>query len=128
MKALKIGVILLLSLFYFPISVIAQTEPSLAQEKAAFEEAEQIRKELIAGADFAKLAKKHSDDPGSADYGGELGFMGKGQLLPQYEKAALALAAGEISEPVKTEFGYHIIQLLEIQEGRFNTRHILIKP
>ncbi|MEK6476206.1 peptidylprolyl isomerase [Catalinimonas sp. 4WD22] len=128
MKSLKIGVILPLSLLYFSISINAQSESSLARKKAALEKAEQIRKELIAGADFATLAKEHSDDPGSAVYGGELGFMGKGQLVPQYEKAALALATGETSEPVKTEFGYHIIQLLEIKEGRFNTRHILIKP
>lgn len=128
MKALKIRVILPLALLYFSISVNAQTQPSLAHEKAALEEAKQLRKELIAGADFVKLAKEHSDDPGSADHGGELGFMGEGQLVPQYEKEALALAVGEISEPVRTEFGYHIIQLLEVKEGRFNTRHILIKP
>ncbi|MDF9800318.1 parvulin-like peptidyl-prolyl isomerase [Catalinimonas alkaloidigena] len=96
------------------------------REQAALEKAEHVQKKLLEGADFAELAKQYSDDPGSAVQGGELGFMGRGQLVPQYEKAALALAKGEISKPVKTEFGYHIIQLLEIEEGRFNTRHILI--
>lgn len=106
----------------------AQLETSSGDKQKALEEAQQIRNKLLAGADFTELARQHSDDPGSALLGGEMGFMQKGQLVPEYEAAALALAKGEISEPVKTEFGYHIIELIELREGEFNTRHILIKP
>lgn len=106
----------------------AQLETSSGDKQKALEEAQQIRNKLLAGADFTELARQHSDDPGSALLGGEMGFMQKGQLVPEYEAAVLALAKGEISEPVKTEFGYHIIELIELREGEFNTRHILIKP
>ncbi|WKN33919.1 peptidylprolyl isomerase [Porifericola rhodea] len=80
------------------------------------------------GGDFGKLARKHSDDIGSKDYEGRLGFMEKGQLVPEYEKAALNLKVGEISKPVRTDFGFHIIQLLAVKGERFDTRHILIRP
>ncbi len=62
-----------------------------------------MQQKLAAGGDFAALAKEYSDDPGSADEGGELGWYGKGEGLdPEFETAAFALKAGEISEPVKT--------------------------
>lgn len=128
MKIIKFIAVLCCCIFCICTLTHAQTVPSVEKEQIAMEEAQQIRKELLAGGDFAELARQHSDDPGSALLGGEMGFMQKGQLVPEYEEAALALSKGEISEPVKTEFGYHLIQLLEIEEGRFNTRHILIKP
>ena len=65
------------------------------------------------GEDFAKLAKENSDDPGSKDKGGEYDFFGKGRMVPEFEEAAFKLKPGEISEPVETPFGYHIIQLEE---------------
>lgn len=126
MKFFTLTVVLCCCLLSLPMQSKAQQEFSSEQE--ALKEAQQIRNELLAGADFSELAQQHSDDPGSAMLGGELGFMGKGQLVPEYEAAVLALSKGDISEPVKTEFGYHLIQLIEIEEGLFNTRHILIKP
>lgn len=125
---MKILIVSLSILLVVSIGANAQDGFYSEREQAALEKAEHVQKKLLEGADFAELAKQYSDDPGSAVQGGELGFMGRGQLVPQYEKVALALAKGEISKPVKTEFGYHIIQLLEIEEERFNTRHILIKP
>jgi len=80
--------------------------------------AEDIRKQLVAGADFAKLAKQYSEDPGSSKLGGDIGFFGKGSLDPAYEKAMFALKVGEISEPVLSAFGYHIIKLDEIHEAK----------
>jgi foldase protein PrsA len=71
--------------------------------------AEEIRKELVAGADFAALAKKYSTDPGSKDAGGKY-TVTKGQTVPPFEKASFSLKTNEISQPVKTQFGYHIIQ------------------
>jgi peptidyl-prolyl cis-trans isomerase C len=65
------------------------------------------------GEDFAKLATENSDDPGSKDKGGEYDFFGHGKMVPEFEKAAFALKPGEISEPVETEYGFHIIKLEE---------------
>lgn len=78
--------------------------------------------------DFAALAKQYSQDPGSAIQGGDLGFFRRGELAPEYEATALGLQLGEISDPVETMFGMHMIQLLERRGNTFNTRHILIRP
>jgi peptidyl-prolyl cis-trans isomerase D len=81
----------------------------------AREKANDIRQKLIDGGDFAKLAEEYSDDPGSSKLGGDIGFFGRGNLDPQYEKTMFALKEGEISEPVLSSFGFHIIQLEEIR-------------
>ena len=75
--------------------------------------AQEIRQRLVDGEDFATLAAEYSDDPGSAANGGDLGWFGKGRMVAPFEEAAFALAVNEISEPVKTDFGYHIIEVLE---------------
>jgi len=69
-----------------------------------------IQSQLLHGGDFAKLAAANSDDPGSKDRGGELGFFTKGRMVPEFEKATFGLKKGQISSPVKTKFGYHLIQ------------------
>lgn len=74
-------------------------------------EAMDITEKLNRGEDFAVLAKANSNDPGSKDRGGSLGYFAKGQMVPAFEKAAFALKKGEISAPVKSRFGYHIIKL-----------------
>ena len=73
--------------------------------------AEGILKQIQAGGDFAKLAQTNSDDPGSKDKGGELGWLQKGQTVPEFEKSAFSLQPGQTSGLVKTEYGYHIIQV-----------------
>ncbi|WP_251027752.1 peptidylprolyl isomerase [Bacillus sp. ISL-41] len=75
--------------------------------------AKKIKEELDHGKDFAELAKEHSTDTSNADNGGDLGYFGKGEMAEEFEKAAFALETGAISEPVKTEFGYHIIKLVD---------------
>lgn len=72
-----------------------------------------IRQRIQNGEDFASLAKAHSDDPGSAVEGGELGWVSPGEMVPAFEKAMNALAIDELSEPVRTQFGWHLLQVLE---------------
>lgn len=76
-------------------------------------EALNLKKQIEEGADFAELAKKHSKDTASAENGGDLGHFMRGQMVPEFENAAFSLNAGEVSEPVKTQFGYHIIKVEE---------------
>jgi peptidyl-prolyl cis-trans isomerase C len=76
------------------------------------EEAKKIEDQLKKGADFAELAKKESKDPGASD-GGDLGFFTKEQMVPEFSKVAFALEPGKISDPVKTQFGWHIIKVEE---------------
>ncbi|WP_454192374.1 foldase protein PrsA [Paenibacillus sp. Marseille-Q7038] len=84
---------------------------------ATKEEAEAIKKELDGGADFATLASEKSTDTASAVNGGDLGFFGEGQMVEEFEKAAFSMEINEISEPVKTENGYHIIKKTDHKEA-----------
>ena len=75
------------------------------------EEAREILKKIKEGADFAELAKQYSKDPGSKDLGGDLGYFAKGKMVPEFDEAAFALNPGEVSDVVKSEYGYHIIKV-----------------
>ena len=99
------------------------------------DEKSRIRKKLISfrdriknGEDFTVLATLYSDDTESAKNGGELGFVGRGALVPEFESAAFSLKGDQISEVIETQFGYHIIQLIERRGETVNVRHILLKP
>ena len=85
-----------------------------APQQAARERAEQVRARLEAGEDFATLAKELSDDPGSAPQGGDLGIIEPGMMDPAFEQVAYGLAKGELSQPVRSAFGYHLIRVDEI--------------
>lgn len=87
-------------------------EATVKQAKA---KADDLLKRIRAGESFEELAKTNSDDPGSAKLGGDLGFFGRGVMEPDFEKAVFALKKGEVSEPVLTSFGYHIIKLEDIR-------------
>ncbi|MDG6220326.1 MAG: peptidyl-prolyl cis-trans isomerase [Candidatus Thermoplasmatota archaeon] len=76
------------------------------------QKANELHQKLMAGEDFAKLAKLNSDCPSSRN-GGDLGLFGKGQMVPEFEKAAFSLEIGQISKPVKTQFGWHLIKVTE---------------
>jgi peptidyl-prolyl cis-trans isomerase C len=80
------------------------------------QKAEDVKAQLQDGGDFAALAKENSQDPGSAEKGGDLGCLGKGETVPPFEEAAFAAEQGEIVGPVETEFGYHVIEVTEIRE------------
>ncbi len=85
-----------------------------------------MRKRILDGERFSTLALLYSEDPGSAKKGGELGFHGRGEFAPEFEAAAFNLRDGEISEVVETEFGFHIIQMIERRGEFVNVRHILL--
>jgi len=89
---------------------LKEGEKDLSDDEA-LAKAKDIRAKLVAGGDFAELAKTESDDAGSGANGGVLGDFTRGRMVPQFEEAAFALKVNEISEPVKTQFGYHIIQV-----------------
>jgi hypothetical protein len=80
------------------------------------------------GQDFATLAREYSEDPGSARTGGELGYASRGTMVPEFEAAAMTMKPGQISEPIETDFGFHLIQLIDRRGNEFNSRHILIRP
>ncbi|WP_420576969.1 peptidylprolyl isomerase [Ekhidna sp.] len=108
--------------------IVKEAEPGKTQKDKVKNLMLDIRSQLESGIDFAVLAKKYSQDPGSAAKGGQLGFYSRGELAPEYEAAALSMKPGEVSMPVETQFGFHLIQLQEKRGNTFKTRHILISP
>lgn len=97
-------------------------------KEEAIELLNSIKSKIQAGESFGTFATQYSEDPGSARNGGELGFFKRGDLVPPYEAASLRLKPGEISDVVESQFGFHLIQLIEKRGNEYNTRHILIKP
>jgi peptidyl-prolyl cis-trans isomerase D len=95
-----------------------EDEKAIADARA---KAEGVLKELKAGGDFAKLAEKYSDDPGSAKSGGDLGWIGRGRTVPEFEKAAFSLGKGQTSDLVKSSYGFHIIRVEDKQEAHLKT-------
>ena len=88
-------------------------KPKTLTKDEALKKSQELLERARKGEDFAKLATENSDDQGSKDKGGEYDFFGHGKMMPEFEKAAFALQPGQISEPVETQFGYHIIKLEE---------------
>ncbi len=89
-----------------------------AGESAALQKIKKIQKELANGADFAKLAKKYSEDITSASQGGELGYFGRGVMDKAFENAVFSMKKGEISQPIRSRFGYHLIKLEDIRKAK----------
>jgi parvulin-like peptidyl-prolyl isomerase len=87
-------------------------------EAEALTLANELRERILAGEDFAALAKAYSDDTSSGANGGDLGWFGRNAMVAPFEEAAFSLAVGEVSEPVKTDFGYHLIEVLERDDAR----------
>jgi peptidyl-prolyl cis-trans isomerase SurA len=109
--------------------IVKKPEPNPKVRDEIIAQLLQFKEDILSGkSTFAELAPKYSEDPGSAAQGGDLGFFRRGELAPEYEATSLGLRPGEISDPVETQFGFHMIQLLEIKGGTYNTRHILRIP
>lgn len=93
------------------VSVEATATPE--QDAAARAKAEEALQKAKSGSDFAELVRQYSDEPGAAERAGDLGFFGRGQMVPEFEKAVFAMQPGQISDLVRTNFGYHIIKVNE---------------
>ena len=107
--------------------IVRYVKPSDAQKEQAKQLALRIRDSISKGGAFGDFARNYSSDPGSAANGGDLGFVEKGKFVPAFEAAAFALEPGQMSEPVETPFGWHIIQLIDKTSTSINCRHILIR-
>jgi peptidyl-prolyl cis-trans isomerase SurA len=121
------------SLPYFSASVeVAQiVKIAKVSEKQKDETKNQlldIRTRISSGENFAALAKKYSDDPSVLSNNGEMGWVGRGRMVPEYEAMAFKLKPGEISMPFESSFGIHIMQLIDRRGNEYNSRHILISP
>ncbi len=110
---------------YFPKVPTAEDSAAVARE------IDMLAQEIDAGTDFATLARQVSEDPGSAPRGGDLGSFGRGRMVPQFDEVVFALEEGEVSEPVETRFGWHLIKLEERfeedGEEKVRARHILLQ-
>jgi peptidyl-prolyl cis-trans isomerase SurA len=108
--------------------IVRTAKVSSKQEEITRNTLLDIRSRILAGEDFATLAKKYSTDPGVYTNGGEMGWSGRGRMVPEYEAVAFKLKPGETSMPFKSPFGLHIMQLIERRGNEYNSRHILISP
>ncbi len=113
---------------YEILQIVKRPPVGIDEKLAVKDQLYQIRKRILDGeSSFSTMAILYSEDPGSAKKGGELGFTGRGEFAPEFENVAFNLRDGEISEVVETQFGFHIIQLIERRGDYVNCRHILIK-
>ena len=108
------------------ITIYAKTPSSAIKEVK--DKLNEYRKRVNEGEKFSTLALLYSEDKGSALKGGEIGFVGKGEVEPEFGAAAFKLKTGNVSAIIETRYGYHIIQLIERRGNKVNVRHILLKP
>ena len=99
---------------------------SESQKEETKKKLSDLRQQIIAGANFDVLAKKYSNDPSAQSNAGEMGYVGRGAMVPQYEAMAFKMREGEISQPFESPFGFHILQLIDRRGNEYNSRHILL--
>lgn len=121
------------SLPYFSASVevgqiVKIAESSKAQKDAARNQLLELKTRILSGEDFSALAKKYSDDPSVAGNFGDMGWVGRGRMVPEFEAMAFKLKPNEISAPFESDFGFHLMQLIERRGNEYHSRHILIAP
>jgi peptidyl-prolyl cis-trans isomerase SurA len=108
--------------------VVVVPEPTESALDAARRQAEELLERARAGEDFAELAREYSDDPGTAQVGGDLGWFRRGRMVREFEDAAFAIFDGLVNEVVQTDFGFHVIKVERYRAGERQARHILIVP
>ncbi|MDQ7054942.1 MAG: peptidylprolyl isomerase [candidate division KSB1 bacterium] len=105
--------------------ILISVQPSAEAKQRALKKIKEAQKKLQEGVAFDEVARQYSDDPGSASRGGDLGFTQRGDFVRPFEEVAFNLEPGDISDIVETQFGYHIIQLLDRRGEKIHARHIL---
>jgi peptidyl-prolyl cis-trans isomerase SurA len=108
--------------------IVIKPKPSEEEIQKVKDRLNTYREDVMAGKDFTTLAVLYSEDPGSAVKGGELGLVGRGRMVTEFEQVAYNLKEGEVSKVFKSDFGYHIMQMIERKGDLYNARHILLKP
>ncbi len=108
--------------------VVYKPKINPAERAKALARAEEVRLKLTRGEEFASLARRYSDDPGSAAQGGDLGLVKRGTFVPEFEAMAYNLEPGQLSPVTETDFGFHVIELIERRGNLIHCRHILLKP
>ncbi len=108
--------------------IVHKVKQGSGSRKDVISKLREIKGKIEAGFDFGEMARLYSEDPGNKGKGGELGFWKKTDLDPDYVAAAMALKPGEVSDVVHSQFGFHLIQLIEVRGNEFNSRHILLRP
>src|SRR5690606_23714623 len=108
--------------------VVVPTTATDSAQSAARMKADSVYALALAGEDFEQLARRFSEDPGTRERGGDLGFFREGDMVTEFSRTAFSLRPGQISPPVLTSFGYHIIKLERIRSAERQARHILIRP
>lgn len=106
--------------------IVKVAKVSEAQKQAARNRLNELRTQLVGGANWQELARKNSEDPSSEYNGGDMGWVGRGAMVPTYEAMAFKLKKGEISAPFESPFGFHIMQLLDRRGNEYHSQHILI--
>jgi peptidyl-prolyl cis-trans isomerase SurA len=108
--------------------IVKVAEVSEKQKEETKRQLIELRNRLLTGEDFTTMARKYSADPSVTSNNGDMGWMGRGMLVPEFEAMSFKLKPNEISMPVETEYGFHIIQLLERRGNEYHARHILMSP
>src|SRR6267154_2467110 len=106
--------------------IVKLAKISPAQEEEVKKRLSDLRQQILNGANFNELAKKNSDDPTAQSNVGEIGYVARGAMVPEYEAMAFKMREGEISQPFKSPFGFHIMQLIDRRGNEYNSRHILL--
>lgn len=106
--------------------IVRKAKVSDAQKTEARQKLTGLREQILKGADFNELAKKFSEDPSAQYNGGDMGYVGRGAMVPQFEAMAFKLKEGEISMPFESPFGFHVMQLIDRRGNEYNSRHILL--
>ena len=107
--------------------ILLEIKPSEKSQKTAYEKTLNIKKEITQGLSFEEAAKKYSSDPGSKDKGGNLGYVSRGVFVDEFEKVVFTVEKNKLTDPVKTQYGYHLIEVLERTGEKVLARHILIR-
>ena len=107
--------------------ILLEIKPSEKSQKTSYEKTLNIKKEITQGLSFEEAAKKYSSDPGSKDKGGNLGYVSRGVFVDEFEKVVFTVEKNKLTDPVKTQYGYHLIEVLERTGEKVLARHILIR-